>query len=384
MRIMHVCLSCFYIDGQLYQENQLVRQNVEDGHEVLVVASTETHSNDKQRSLCYLKPSRYVGEDGAVVVRLPYSKYMPHSVMRKLRLYSGFWKQLIKFRPQIILFHGLCSWELLTVARYKRAHPGVKVFADSHEDFYNSARTFLSKKILHQFYYRWIVKKSLPALEKVLCISLDTIDFVKKLYHVPEHLVEFFPLGGKVFDDQEYFFRRAEGRKLCGILGDEIIFLQTGKMGRRKKIIETVNAFCSVVENDNIRLVIAGTLDDEISSEVMPKILLDKRIIYLGWRDSSEIQNLLCAADLYLQPGTQSVTMQMSLCARCPVILDDVLSHQIFVQGNGWLIKSVKDLCDTLAEISNDPGCLASKSLISVEIAKRLLDYRKISNRILE
>ena len=42
MKIAHICLSCFYIDGFSYQENELVRQNVSDGHDVLVITSTET------------------------------------------------------------------------------------------------------------------------------------------------------------------------------------------------------------------------------------------------------------------------------------------------------------------------------------------------------
>ena len=42
MRILHLCLSAFYIDEAGYQENHLVQQHVKDGHEVLVIASTET------------------------------------------------------------------------------------------------------------------------------------------------------------------------------------------------------------------------------------------------------------------------------------------------------------------------------------------------------
>ena len=44
MKIIHLCLSCFYIDNYRYQENELVREHVTDGHEVLVVASTDRKS----------------------------------------------------------------------------------------------------------------------------------------------------------------------------------------------------------------------------------------------------------------------------------------------------------------------------------------------------
>jgi hypothetical protein len=43
MKIVHMCLSCFYIDGYFYQENEIIRQNVDDGHDVVVIASTESY-----------------------------------------------------------------------------------------------------------------------------------------------------------------------------------------------------------------------------------------------------------------------------------------------------------------------------------------------------
>ena len=64
----HICLSCFYIDGFSYQENELVRQNVSDGHDVLVIASTETINPDGK--IQFLDPGRYAGFDGADVIRL--------------------------------------------------------------------------------------------------------------------------------------------------------------------------------------------------------------------------------------------------------------------------------------------------------------------------
>ena len=69
MRILHLCLSCFYIDDAGYQENHLVRQHVADGHEVLVIASTEIF--DGKGGLGYAEPGSYIGSDGAKVIRIP-------------------------------------------------------------------------------------------------------------------------------------------------------------------------------------------------------------------------------------------------------------------------------------------------------------------------
>jgi len=115
MKVAHICLSCFFIDGRAYQENELVRQHHADGHDVLVIASTESHAPDG--SVVYVEPADYVGEEGVRIVRLPYHPWLPAKLGRKLRIHRGVQGLLSAFGPDAILFHGLCGWELSTVAR---------------------------------------------------------------------------------------------------------------------------------------------------------------------------------------------------------------------------------------------------------------------------
>ena len=379
MKIIHLCLSCFYIDGYSYQENELVRQNVRDGHDVLVIASTETY--DEKRQLNYLPPGEYIGTEGARVVRLPYREWIPEKLGRKVRAHPSVLAILTREKPDVILFHGLCGWELLSIKRYKSANPSVKIFADSHEDFNNSARSFLSKYILHGVYYRNILKAALDSIEKVLCISMETISFVRDFYGVPADKIEFYPLGGRVYEDNDYQHIRTLTRSSLEIDKDVVLFVQTGKMDAAKKVLESLRAF-TVIDNPRLRFVLAGHLHEDVCLEAMEIIKNDKRIQFVGWKSAEDLRALLCAADVYVQPGTQSATMQMSLCARCAVILDDVPSHKPFVDGNGWLIGNEMTLDDALRDVSLSQKMLLAKSNKSVEIAARLLDYRKLAERL--
>lgn len=381
MRVAHVCLSCFYIDGFGYQENELVRQHVADGHEVTVIASTETFGAD--RRLAYIAPSSYVGKDGAPVIRLPYRKLLPHRLMRKLRLHPGVLDLLRTIQPEVIMFHGLCGWELYAAARYKCEHPGVRLYVDSHEDRHNSARGFWSKHLLHRFYYAWIIRRCRRHFDKILCVSLETMDFVQQTYGVPADQLEFYPLGGRVFDDAEYQERRERGRRHAGVSDDEVMLLQSGKMGPRKRVLESLRAF-SRTPGTHLRFVLAGSFDEELRAAAEAIIAADERIAFLGWKSPEELGDLLCGADVYVQPGTQSATMQTSLCARCPVILDDVPSHAPYMTGNGWLIRQPADLENAFAEISADPSVLDAMASKSLAIAKRLLDYRTLAARLLK
>lgn len=379
MKIVHLCLSCFYIDGFTYQENMLVRQHVADGHDVVVIASTENYGEDRKH--IYVEPSTYMGTDGARVIRLPYRKFLPHKVMRKLRMHPGVSALLEREKPDAVLFHGLCGFELLTVAHFKRRHPAVPVYADSHEYGGNSARS-AGARLLHKLFYGPIIRYSQPAYDKILSISVESMAFVQKMYGVPPDRLEFYPLGGLLLDDKEYAERRKRMRAALGLTKRQVLLLQTGKLDRRKKLVETLQALAAVPA-PNIRLAIAGSLHPEIEQQAQALISADSRVQFLGWKNSGELLDLLCAADVYLQPGTQSATMQMSLCARCPVILDDVPSHQPFIHGNGWPLRNISDLDGILRNIAAKPGQLAEMAANSFAIASRLLDYKSLSTRVL-
>jgi 1,2-diacylglycerol 3-alpha-glucosyltransferase len=381
MKISHLCLSCFYIDNFSYQENILPRQNKQDGHEVQIIASTETYTSDSR--LGYLSPGRYNNEDGIPVVRLGYRKFLPHSIMKKLRMHHGVLELLEEFGPDVILFHGLCGWELLSVANFKKRHPQVRVYADSHEDANNSARNVLSRTVLHKIYYRTILNLALPYIRKILCVSLDTMDFVKNTYGIPESAMEFFPLGGIIDSDEEYNKKRTGIRNSLCLSDQHILIVQAGKMGTKKKILESLRAF-QANNRDNLRLLLIGSFDDRIRDEAQSLLAASEYVSYLGWKESHELMDYLCAADVYLQPGSQSAIMQNAICHRCAVILDDVPSHKPFVQGNGWLLNSNIILSHVMDSISRNPAQLKQMSEASLAIARRLLDYKKLAARLYE
>ncbi|MEG1201499.1 MAG: glycosyltransferase family 4 protein [Comamonas sp.] len=382
MKIIHCCLSNFYIDGFNYQENMLVREHVRAGHEVLVLASTENY--DAQGQLSYSTPGRYSGSDGAEVLRLPYRRLGPHALMKKIRAYPSVYKQLYAAKPDVIMFHGACAWEILTMLRYKKKNPSVKLYIDSHEDFNNSARGFISKNILHRLFYRAIFKKSIPYVEKVLCISTETMDFIGGFYGCPNDKIEYFPLGGKIFDDAVHEENRTNVRVKYGIQADALVFLQSGKFDKKKRLVEALEAFQKLPRVEKIQYLIAGVLQDDVKAEVEALLVKDDRINFLGWKNAEELMQLLCAADVYVQPGSQSATLQNSICCRCAVMVDDVPSHHPFVKGNGWMVHDTEALAQAFNSAIHafQEGQLQEMRSQSLSIARQLLDYEKMAQRL--
>jgi len=269
----------------------------------------------------------------------------------------------------------------LTVKRYKTLFPSVRVYADSHEDFNNSAQSFFSKYLLHGAYYRSILKCAIDSIEKVLCISVETISFVRDFYGVTNDKIEFYPLGGFVFEDEEYLRLRESTRLVYGVAEGDILFVQSGKMDATKKVLESLRAF-SGVKKPGLHFLLPGHLQDDVKFEAEKIIQNDPRIRFLGWQSAEELRALLCAADVYVQPGTQSATMQMSLCSRCAVILDDVPSHEPYIDGNGWLVGKSVRLEDAFLQAAAQPGQLSLMSQKSGVLAARMLNYRNLAARL--
>lgn len=378
MRIVHLCLSNFFIDAVGYQENELVRHHVMAGHDVLVIASTETHS--AQGKLSYTKPADYIGAEGARVIRIPYRSFIPEIVMRKLRMHAGLRTLLDNFNPSVILFHGTSGWELLTTALYVKENPNVTFYVDSHADQYNSARNWLSREILHNQYYGRILRKVLREVNKILCVNLESMDYAESTYRIPRKKLEFYPLGGRPVPDNEYWKKRSVTRAAYMVHDDQILFVQSGKQTHRKKTLNSISAISSCGQG-NMRLLIAGSIDSSIEKEVIAGIEADARIDFVGWQSFEELTDILCAADIYLQPGTQSVTMQHSLCCRCAVILDDVPSHRMYVDQNGWLIGRDGTLTEIINHVRH--ADLEEMKNASFKFAQDHLDYKILAERIL-
>lgn len=384
MKIAHLCLSCFYYDGFSYQENLLPRQNVVDGHETIIIASTE--SIDKQGKITFLGKNKYQGSDGCLVYRVPYSKSLPPMIRPKVRSYEGVYEILKDFKPDVVYFHGISAYELLVLKKYKRLNPDAKIIVDVHSDANNSGTNWISKYFLHKFFYRSIFQMTLPVIDKIFCISMECMDFAIEQYGAPKEKTEFYPLGGECLEDDEYNVRRKNMREKLNINDEKILILQTGKINKKKKAVEALSQFIQV-KNDKFRYVIAGSLEEDVKDDIMDIIKTDERIKYVGWVDSNEMKDYLCASDIYMQPGSQSATMQQSLCLRNSVIIDNVKSHIPFIKNNGWLINNDKDIGDIFNILANERDLLNltnKMSMQSFKIASQTLDYKILAKKIYE
>ena len=379
MKIAHIGLASYFTERMSYQDNQLSDQNARDGHEVLVVSNAAKYVDGKVVETGY--EDRYL-ENGVRLVRLPFRKILSGALSDKIRAVDGLYELLEGFAPDVILSHNLAYWSVLDVIRYKKNHPEVKLYADTHTSVYNSGRNWVSLNIQHRILYRFLTQRALPHLEKYFYVGAIEREFSKENYGVPLERMEYFPLGGNPPEENEYLEKRAKRREELELAEDELLLLHSGKLDALKRTAELLKAFSAVPEL-KAKLAIIGSVPESEKQTLLPLMEEDPRVIYLGWKQAPELLEYLCASDLYCQPGSVSATLQNAVCCRCPVMTYPHLPYTEDLDfGNLLWVKTQEDMETVFRDLAAKRTNLETLRGGSRRCAGELLDYKSLAARL--
>jgi 1,2-diacylglycerol 3-alpha-glucosyltransferase len=383
VKILHCCLAAFYIDDFSYQENILPRLHAQDGHDVEIVASTETYL-DKVR-LGYTQPGGYVSSDGLKVTRLPYARWLPGKLARKLRIYEGLAAVIERFQPDVLFLHDCQFLSIGQVARYAE-RTGATVYVDCHTDFINSGRSFLSRHLLHGVIYRACVARILRCTRRFYATLPLRADFLQDVYGVPRAKIELLPFG--VDDSRIDRGRQAEVRRAMrnelGLSESDRVFIVGGKIDRRKAIHTLVAAFTGLVDSGQIqacKLILFGKPEPGLQSMV-DEAARHPSICYVDWIAAEHIHRYLWAADIAVFPGTHSVLWEEAIGLGLPCVFRrwPGIEH-VDLGGNCILLDSVDEssLAQTLLSLVNEPETLAKMRRAAAEKGPQVFSYTSIA-----
>ena len=167
------------------------------------------------------------------------------------------------------------------------------------------------------------------------------------------------------------------------------MILHSGKFVKEKRTIDVLDAFSSY-HNSDARLFLIGSIPSSQERAINEAIARDARIRFLGWKSSEELRDYLCAADIYLQPGTESATLQTALCCGCPVALNmnanDIGGGYVHVLADGivYPVENKDDLFTAIQKLSNDSQLRAELSKKALSFAKEKLDYTRQISKLIE
>lgn len=378
MNILHIGLLSHFTEGMFYQDNVLSDMNAKDGNNVTFITDTNCYIEGK---LTKVHEEDQVLTNGVRLIRVNYDKILNKFVTDKIQKVTKLRALLEEIQPDTILYHGVCGYELMDVAQYVKEHPNVLFYADSHEDFNNTARTRIAK-LCYKYIHGYFLKKSIRYIRKIFYLTKETKEYLVDMYRIPDQLLEYYPLGGIIVSSEEQAERRQELISKYNLPNDAIILAHSGKMATEKRTAELIKAF-KASASKNMILLIMGVFPEENKEQMLQEIASNERIIYLGWKNSSEMMEILPGCDLYCQPGTQSATLQMAMCCGCAMMVYPYVSHKDLLGSKGCIyVENEKDMESCIGNIKDGRINLKDIRDVSYRIAQKKLDYKMLARRI--
>lgn len=378
-------MAQFYIDNYSYQENILPKMHKFQGHEVTILASTETYIDNTV--LGYLKPGSYYTKEGISVIRLPYSKMFPHFLARKLRIYIGVLKVVETFNPDIIFLHDLQFISIKEIVSYAKKHQNVRIYVDGHTDFINSAKNWLSKNILHGIIYKWCAKKIEPYTTKFYGTLPLRVEFIRTVYGISAGKIELLVLGSddSVFDLEKKDEIRTSIRKALYIKENDFVIVTGGKIDHRKNIHILMKAV-KELQKEDIKLIVFGTPDQSMKNDI-EKLTKSTSIRYIGWIPSEKVYDYFFAADLAFFPGTHSVLWEQAVGVGLPCVFKkwDGILH-VDLKGNCLFINTadLEEIKEKILLVYHDNNLLLNMRRVAQEKGVIEFSYYEIAKRAIE
>jgi 1,2-diacylglycerol 3-alpha-glucosyltransferase len=387
VRVLHCCLAAFYIDDFGYQENVLPRVHRDQGHEVMIVASTETYLD--RVNLGYAEAGTYLSTDSIRVTRLPYLRWLPEKLARKLRIYRGLQKEIESFRPDVLFLHDCQFLSIVTIVRYARRN-GTAVYVDCHTDLVNSARSWLSRVILHGMLYRACARWVAPVTRKFYATLPLRADFLEKVYGVSPLQIELLPFG--VDDDRIDFdardATRSEVRRTLRIGDDQVVFATGGKIDRRKNIHALIDSFITQSDSGGLGdavLIVFGEPEPGLR-DVMARAARHERVRVVGWVAAENVHRYLWAADVAIFPGTHSVLWEEAVGLGLPCVFKrwPGIEH-VDLGGNCLMLDLVTDqgLDEALLTLATDRAAVGRMREVAEVRGREEFSYSRIARKAL-
>ncbi len=319
MKIAHICLVGGYTEGLNYQENNLIKYQAEDGHEVSLITTDHCYTEGVW-GLCTTETD-YINPDGVHIIRLPFAFPLPYNVNRQIGIFKGFEDTLERIRPDIIFVHNLQFQDNRKVASYKRKHPEVVVYADNHSDFSNSARNWFSRNTLYRFWWKPCAKAVEPYVKKFFGVMPSRVDFLQNIYGISADKTDLLIMGA----DDESVERAAKGevrkavREKYNLQPEDFLIVTGGKIDAFKTQTLLLMQAVQEIPREYLKLLVFGSIEEELQEKLLA--LCDgKKIQYIGWAKGEQSYEYFAAADLVVFPGRHSIYWEQVAAQGIPMI----------------------------------------------------------------
>lgn len=318
MKIVHISPNATYNDYWGYQDNLLPKYQKKLGHDVTVITTNKKHENGK---IVETDCKDYVLDDGVRVIRMKTKKY-PHIILTNLNARLEVFDWLDELKPDFIFFHGLISASIFDAIKYKqKINPECVIVQDSHADYNNNPYQGSYKNLLFRAIFRARNRQSIPYVSKVYGVTPWRKKFAEDFYAIPSEKTDVLIMGA---DDESINFDekltiRERIRRENNVSDEDFLIVTGGKIDKKKKIDILMSA---VIGMKGVKLLVFGSVADEVKDDFDKMISENSNIIYVGWVSSGQVYDYFFAGDLVFFPGGHSVMWEQACAAKVPCVFE--------------------------------------------------------------
>ena len=382
MKILHIAPNAPYNYGWGYQENLLPKYHKRLGHDVTLIITNTMHKDGK---IVETDCADYISKDGVRIIRLTKRKYFS-KILTNLRSKMDVMPYLNEIQPDFVFFHGLISTTIFDVIKYKKKiNPDCVIVQDNHLDYnIGKNKNLIFKDKIIRGYYRRLNRKTIKHIACVYGVTPWRKQYAEEYFKIPATKTDVLLMGA---DDDEMNIKsrddiRYKLRQQYDIGENTFLVISGGKIDKKKNIHLLIEA-CK--DLNGVKLMIFGQIDNEIVHEV-EKDIDNKKIIYLGWLNSSEIYKYFYAADLAFFPGQHSVLWEQACASKIPCVFKSWEGmYHVNNGGNSDFINnvSVVNIKEKISELFFTPKYFNMKKVADSKATDIYL-YSNIAKKSLE
>ena len=297
----------------------------------------------------------YTNANDISVIRLKCSNTTNYYA--KIKIFKDVTRSLDNIRPDIIFLHGVQCLAAFQVINYLKKHPAT-LYIDNHADYSNSGKNIISKHFLHGILWRFTAKRINPYVHRFYGVLPARVDFLKERYHLPKEKISLLIMGA---DDDDV--NRASDpqnislvRNKLGYKPDDFLIVTGGKIDfAKKQVINNLMEAIRLIDRENVKLLIFGSVQNELKKQFDNLLTRCNRIQYVGWADNKQAYDYFSIANVVCFPGRHSVYWEQTVAIKRPMICKywEGTTH-VDIGGNVkfLLTDSVDELKDTIEDLS--------------------------------
>lgn len=371
MKILHV--QQYFNEGMGYQENLFPYYQQKIAREVVLITSTRS---DGFNNTSRVKKEGQFVENKFKVKRVK----IKGEFKGRFVIFDNLYKILEIEKPDYIFHHGVTAPSIKTVCDYKKNNPNVFLATDNHADLNISGRNKLWKIIYYNLFWKKIIKKYDKYIDIYFGVTPSRCLFMNEELGISNEKIRLLPIGA----DTDNIKSKTSISSIVNQFNiDEEFFLiaHGGKITSNKQAYQLLKAF-SNIENDKIRLIIFGSVQDKVIKEMMNK---DSRILFLGWLNRSDTLELLKLCDIGIWNFQHTTLLEDCVAAGLPMILRYYGSTCHLINGSGLYLytNSIREIQDKLKFVIDNPS-LINRFKENAKYMAQCLSYNNIAAESIE